>query len=242
MDLIVPSKELLPPVTDEGVVILETLNTSWKLAWLNEGINLRKKTWPNVSIYQQRRLRGRQTSPCLNSFHLWILRARVQLLSHEVKKEASNQIPSIMDEVNVRHSCRHEVNDGMGQKLSESPALGSDQPPEDVSRTPSKSLEDLRDIKGTSAVEITEKLNKSPSQVALPWGIQSGQIVLPKSVKDNISTVVCLVGNLSSKFYGKNHNDNNNSIQKTITSTAPLAEQKAEFLPLPIHQHFTCTW
>ncbi|KAF9679959.1 hypothetical protein SADUNF_Sadunf06G0069900 [Salix dunnii] len=196
MDLIVPSKELLPPVTDEGVAILETLNTSWKLAWLNEGINLRKKTWPNESIYQQRRLHGRQTSPCSNSFHLWILRERVQLLSHEVKKGALNQIPSIMDEVKVRHSCRHEVNDGMGQKLSESPSLGSDQPPEDVSTTPSKSLEDLcvskislsgicpsgRDLKGTSAVEITEKLTKSLAQVALPWGIQSVQIVLPKSV------------------------------------------------------------
>ena len=124
MDLIVPSKELLPPVTNEGVAILETLDTSWKTRfWLNEGINLRKKTWPNESIYQQRRLHGRQTSPCSNSFHLWILRERVQLLSHEVKKGALNQIPSIMYEVNVRHSCRHEVNDGMGQKLSESPSL-----------------------------------------------------------------------------------------------------------------------
>lgn len=34
-------------------------------------------------------------------------------------------------------------------------------------------------------IEIAEKLNKSPAQVALRWGIQSGHSVLPKSVNES---------------------------------------------------------
>lgn len=33
--------------------------------------------------------------------------------------------------------------------------------------------------------EIAEKLKKSPAQVCLRWGIQSGHSVLPKSVNEN---------------------------------------------------------
>lgn len=34
-------------------------------------------------------------------------------------------------------------------------------------------------------IEIAEKLDKSPAQVALRWGIQSGHSVLPKSVHES---------------------------------------------------------
>lgn len=39
-------------------------------------------------------------------------------------------------------------------------------------------------LKDPTLVEIAEKLNKSPAQVALRWGIQSGHSVLPKSVNE----------------------------------------------------------
>ena len=47
-------------------------------------------------------------------------------------------------------------------------------------------------LKEPILVEIAEKLNKSPAQVALRWGAQSGHSVLPKSVnvsriKENLS-------------------------------------------------------
>ena len=34
-------------------------------------------------------------------------------------------------------------------------------------------------------IEIAEKLNKTPAQVAVRWGIQSGHSVLPKSVNES---------------------------------------------------------
>ena len=34
-------------------------------------------------------------------------------------------------------------------------------------------------------IEIAEKLNKSPAQVSLRWGLQSGHSVLPKSVNES---------------------------------------------------------
>lgn len=40
-------------------------------------------------------------------------------------------------------------------------------------------------LKEQILVEIAEKLNKSPAQVALRWGIQSGHSVLPKSVNES---------------------------------------------------------
>nr|KJB76796.1 hypothetical protein B456_012G107600 [Gossypium raimondii] len=40
-------------------------------------------------------------------------------------------------------------------------------------------------LKEPILVEIAEKLNKSPAQVALRWGIQSGHSVLPKSVNES---------------------------------------------------------
>ncbi|KAJ6750202.1 hypothetical protein OIU85_000802 [Salix viminalis] len=40
-------------------------------------------------------------------------------------------------------------------------------------------------LKEPVLIEIATKLNKSPAQVALRWGIQSGHSVLPKSVNDS---------------------------------------------------------
>ncbi|XP_059462314.1 NADPH-dependent aldo-keto reductase, chloroplastic-like [Corylus avellana] len=40
-------------------------------------------------------------------------------------------------------------------------------------------------LKEPKLIEIGEKLNKSPAQVALRWGIQSGHSVLPKSVNES---------------------------------------------------------
>ncbi|KAF5471625.1 hypothetical protein F2P56_008403 [Juglans regia] len=40
-------------------------------------------------------------------------------------------------------------------------------------------------LKEPILIEIAEKLNKSPAQVALRWGIQSGHGVLPKSVNES---------------------------------------------------------
>ncbi|KAK3037447.1 LOW QUALITY PROTEIN: hypothetical protein RJ639_031941 [Escallonia herrerae] len=40
-------------------------------------------------------------------------------------------------------------------------------------------------LKEPLLIEIAEKLNKSPAQVALRWGVQSGHSVLPKSVKES---------------------------------------------------------
>ncbi|EEF32517.1 NADPH-dependent aldo-keto reductase, chloroplastic isoform X2 [Ricinus communis] len=40
-------------------------------------------------------------------------------------------------------------------------------------------------LKEPLLVEIADKLNKSPAQVALRWGIQSGHSVLPKSVNES---------------------------------------------------------
>lgn len=40
-------------------------------------------------------------------------------------------------------------------------------------------------LKEPVLIEIAEKLNKSPAQVALRWGIQSGHSVLPKSVNES---------------------------------------------------------
>lgn len=40
-------------------------------------------------------------------------------------------------------------------------------------------------LKEPILIEIGEKLNKSPAQVALRWGIQSGHSVLPKSVNES---------------------------------------------------------
>lgn len=42
-------------------------------------------------------------------------------------------------------------------------------------------------LKEPLLVEIAKKLNKSPAQVALRWGIQSGHSVLPKSVNESRS-------------------------------------------------------
>lgn len=40
-------------------------------------------------------------------------------------------------------------------------------------------------LKEPVLIEIAEKLNKSPAQVALRWGLQSGHSVLPKSVNES---------------------------------------------------------
>lgn len=40
-------------------------------------------------------------------------------------------------------------------------------------------------LKEPILLEIAEKLNKSPAQVALRWGIQSGHSILPKSVNES---------------------------------------------------------
>ncbi|GAU37896.1 hypothetical protein TSUD_163330 [Trifolium subterraneum] len=61
-------------------------------------------------------------------------------------------------------------------------------------------------LKEPILIEIAEKLNKSPAQVALRWGIQSGHSVLPKSVnesriKENLSLFDwCIPPELFSKF------------------------------------------
>nr|DAD28320.1 TPA_asm: hypothetical protein HUJ06_029788 [Nelumbo nucifera] len=61
-------------------------------------------------------------------------------------------------------------------------------------------------LKDPTLIEIAEKLNKSPAQVALRWGIQSGHSVLPKSVnesriKENLSLFDwCIPPELFSKF------------------------------------------
>ncbi|CAI0427319.1 unnamed protein product [Linum tenue] len=61
-------------------------------------------------------------------------------------------------------------------------------------------------LKEPVLIEIAEKLKKSPAQVALRWGIQSGHSVLPKSVnesrlKENISLFDwCIPLDLFSKF------------------------------------------
>ncbi|XP_057498270.1 NADPH-dependent aldo-keto reductase, chloroplastic-like isoform X1 [Actinidia eriantha] len=63
-------------------------------------------------------------------------------------------------------------------------------------------------LKEPILVEIAEKLNKSPAQVALRWGIQSAHSVLPKSVhesriKENIDLFDwCIPPELFSKFSG----------------------------------------
>lgn len=40
-------------------------------------------------------------------------------------------------------------------------------------------------MKEAVLIEIAEKLKKSPAQIALRWGIQSGHSILPKSVNEN---------------------------------------------------------
>jgi diketogulonate reductase-like aldo/keto reductase len=61
-------------------------------------------------------------------------------------------------------------------------------------------------LKEPILIEIAEKLNKSPAQVALRWGLQSGHSVLPKSVnesriKENLSLFDwCIPPELFSKF------------------------------------------
>ncbi|XP_043690889.1 NADPH-dependent aldo-keto reductase, chloroplastic-like isoform X2 [Telopea speciosissima] len=61
-------------------------------------------------------------------------------------------------------------------------------------------------LKEPTIIEIAEKLNKSPAQVALRWGIQNGHSVLPKSVnesrlKENISLFDwCIPQDLFSEF------------------------------------------
>lgn len=63
-------------------------------------------------------------------------------------------------------------------------------------------------LKEPILVEVAEKLHKSPAQVALRWGIQSGHSVLPKSVnesriKENRSLYDwCIPPELYSKFSG----------------------------------------
>ncbi|KAF5737185.1 aldose reductase [Tripterygium wilfordii] len=61
-------------------------------------------------------------------------------------------------------------------------------------------------VKEPVLIEIAEKLNKSPAQVALRWGIQSGHSVLPKStnesrIKENVCLLDwCIPPELFSKF------------------------------------------
>ncbi|XP_042480013.1 NADPH-dependent aldo-keto reductase, chloroplastic-like isoform X3 [Macadamia integrifolia] len=61
-------------------------------------------------------------------------------------------------------------------------------------------------LKDSTLIEIAKKLNKSPAQVALRWGIQSGHSVLPKSVnesriKENLSLFDwCIPQDLFSKI------------------------------------------
>lgn len=61
-------------------------------------------------------------------------------------------------------------------------------------------------LKEPLLIEIAEKLHKSPAQVALRWGLQSGHSVLPKSVnesriKENLSLFDwCLPPELFSKL------------------------------------------
>ncbi|OAY77192.1 Aldo-keto reductase family 4 member C9, partial [Ananas comosus] len=61
-------------------------------------------------------------------------------------------------------------------------------------------------LKEPILIEIAEKLNKSPAQVALRWGIQSGHSVLPKSttesrIKENLDLFSwCIPPELFSKF------------------------------------------
>ncbi|XP_059667859.1 NADPH-dependent aldo-keto reductase, chloroplastic-like [Cornus florida] len=61
-------------------------------------------------------------------------------------------------------------------------------------------------LKEPILIEIAEKLSKSPAQVALRWGIQSGHSVLPKSVnesriKENLNLFDwCIPPDLFSKF------------------------------------------
>ncbi|CAN1770094.1 NADPH-dependent aldo-keto reductase, chloroplastic [Linum perenne] len=61
-------------------------------------------------------------------------------------------------------------------------------------------------LKEPILIEIAKKLNKSPAQVALRWGIQSGHSVLPKSVhesrlKENLSLFDwCIPPELFTKF------------------------------------------
>ncbi|XP_042500046.1 NADPH-dependent aldo-keto reductase, chloroplastic-like isoform X2 [Macadamia integrifolia] len=61
-------------------------------------------------------------------------------------------------------------------------------------------------MKDPTLIEIAKKLNKSPAQIALRWGIQNGHSILPKSVnesriKENISLFDwCIPQDLFSKF------------------------------------------
>lgn len=63
-------------------------------------------------------------------------------------------------------------------------------------------------LKEPILLETAEKLNKSPAQVALRWGVQSGHSILPKSVsesriKENLSLFDwCIPQELFSKFSG----------------------------------------
>ncbi|MQL95315.1 hypothetical protein Taro_027982 [Colocasia esculenta] len=61
-------------------------------------------------------------------------------------------------------------------------------------------------LKEPALIEIAEKLNKTPAQVALHWGIQSGHSVLPKSInesrmKENLDVFSwCIPQDLFEKF------------------------------------------
>ncbi|KAF5180863.1 Nadph-dependent aldo-keto reductase protein [Thalictrum thalictroides] len=61
-------------------------------------------------------------------------------------------------------------------------------------------------LKDPTLIEIAQKLNKTPAQVALRWGIQSGHSVLPKStnetrIKENLNLFDwCIPPDLFSKF------------------------------------------
>ncbi|CAI0427316.1 unnamed protein product [Linum tenue] len=89
-------------------------------------------------------------------------------------------------------------------------------------------------LKEPVLIEIAEKLKKSPAQVALRWGIQSGHSVLPKSVnesrlKENISLFDwCIPLDLFSKF-SEVHQV---SIQRLLRGDFALHESKSPYKTL----------